>query len=247
LPLWCPIMGSHIQRLGVTRVVIGAIGMYLSIPVFMIVHAIVIQLFLRWAIYPFLGLGHLTTEKFLILDRYKVRGLSAIDKFHCLFCGWVSGICTFLDHIVDLISNTPRTITPFKRIILALVCMTYTLPALMIQTCFFFIYNYLIAAPLRLEKVYYGPLIKQYCFVEPYARKHRVWTRRFLTYQKISWRALGLALKQIESAWCPIKHFEKMGNVTFPDHHKLFFEPDKVDELRRFLCQHGTALERKLN
>ncbi len=247
LPLWCPIMGSHIHRLGIVRVCIGALGMYLSVPVFMIVHAVVIQGLMRWIIFPVLEFDGLTTRQFIILDRYRVSGLSVVDKFHCLFCGWVNGICTFLDHQVDRIAGTPLALGTSRRTILAVTCLAYTLPAVIIQTLFFFIYNYVIAAPLDLDKVYYGSLIRQYCMAKPYASSHPLWARRFLTYQKISWAALGLALRQIESAWCPIRHFETMENAVFPDHHQLFFEPHQVDQLRRFLGRHRTVLERKID
>lgn len=247
LPLWCPIMGSHIHRIGLLRVFVGAVGMYLSVPVFILVHAVVIQIVFRWIIFPVLGLGSLSTEQYIILDRYKVEGLSWIDKLHCLFCGWVNGICTFLDCRVDLISSCPIPLTRFKKAILTLVCLVYTVPAVMVQLLFFLVYNYLIAAPLELEKVYYGPLIHCYCFKNPYAQKHRPWARRFLVYQKISWQALGAALKQIESAWCPIKHFERMEKGIYPNHHRLFFEPHQVGALRRFLRRHKTVLDRKLD
>lgn len=219
--------------------------MYLSIPVFMLIHAITIQIMLRWIVYPLLRLDRLSTKKFIVMDRYKVNGLSFIDKFHCLFCGWANGMYTFLNNRVDFISQNPQSLGPIKTAIMGFFCVIYTPPALFIQFLQFFIYNHLIAAPLELEKVYYTPLINQYHTDSTYAIKHKTWPRRFLIYQKITWAALGLALRQIESAWCPIKHFEEMEDFVFPDHHKLFFEPHQIDELRDFLSTNGTVLDKK--
>jgi hypothetical protein len=244
LPLWCPILGSHIHRLGFLRVMVGAIGMYASIPVFILIHAVTIQLIMRLVVYPIFNLGTLNTKNFIILDRYKVEGLSAVDKFHCLFCGWANGIYTFLNDRTDRISETLPPLGRPQKVLLGCVCLSYILPSVIIQTLLFFIYNYLIASPLRLEKVYYGPLVRQYQRNSAYAEQYGPWGRRFLVYQKITWTALGLALRQIESAWCPIKHFEKMTNIVYPDHHRLFFEPHQIDELRRFLSEHGTVLAR---
>jgi hypothetical protein len=64
----------------------------------------------------------------------------------------------------------------------------------------------------------------------------------YLLYQKISWTALERALEQIESAWCPIKHFERMESVIYPPHHKLFFEPHQILQLHAHLLEHGTVL-----
>ncbi|MFH1356368.1 MAG: hypothetical protein ABII18_04460 [bacterium] len=245
LPLWCPIMGSHVRRLGFLRVFIGAVGMYLSIPVFMLVHTFVVTLALRYIIHPFLNMGDVQTQNFIIMDRYKVKGLSAVDTFNCLFCGWANGMCTLINRSVDRISENPQKINLFYQFIVATLCAIYTIPALVIQTIFFYIYNYLIATPLKLEKVYYEEIIQKYFVDSDYASVHGSWTKGFLRYQKVTWSALGQALRQIESAWCPIKHFERSEDVVYPDHHKLFFEPDQIDELRYFLRNHKTVLERK--
>lgn len=247
LPLWCPIMGTHLHRLGFLRVATGALGMYLSIPVFMLVHIFVIQLVLRLAVFPLLDLKYPGTRRFIILDRYKVKGLSVVDKFHCLFCGWVNGICLFLDNQTDFLSTHRSLPSVGKRGFFVLLGLIYTPAALSIQLVFFLIYNYLIAVPLELEKVYYTELILRYFRQTPYAAGHSPWTRRFLTYQKITWQGLSVALKQIESAWCPIRHFEKMNGVRYPDHHKLFFEPQQIDALRRHLALHGSVLSKENN
>lgn len=233
-------MGSHIYRLGFIRVLIGAIGIYLSIPVFLLIHAIVIQVLLKFVVHPFLNLGDLATHRFIVLDRYKVSGLSIIDRLHCLFCGWANGLNTLLNYTVDTISKGQIKICIFQKTILYLLCLLYLPSALIVQTCFFFIYNLLIAAPLSLEKVYYGSLIRTH--INSYARSFSGSARLFLVYQKISWAALGLALKQIESAWCPIRHFEKMEGVIYPDHHRHFFEPDQIEQLRTHLMEYGTVL-----
>ncbi len=245
LPLWFPIMGSHVRRLGFLRVLIGALGMYLSIPVFMLVHTFVIGLMVRWIVCPFLGLEDFSSRNYIIVDRYKVKGLSAIDKFNCLFCGWANGMCVLLNEFVDKISEQPQKLGLFYKTALFILCLVFTIPALVFQTAFYFIYNYIIAESLRLKKVYYKELIEEYFTENKYALKHAPLARGFIRYQKVTWMALSQALRQIESGWCPIKHFERMESVVYPAHHKLFFEPHQVDQLRHFLTQHTSVLERE--
>lgn len=246
LPLLFPIMGSHINRLGIFRVLVGAMGMYLSIPVFLVIHALIVSLALRWVIHPILRLESLDMQNYVILDRYKVSGLSFIDKTNCLFCGWANGLCTLMDKTIDHIAENPQRISLFYKTILTFLCVLFFFPSLLIQILFFYIYNCLIAAPLCLEKVYYGKLIQHYFFNDHFASKYAFWAKKFLCYQKITWTGLNMALMQIEAAWCPIKHFEKMEGVIYPDHHKLFFEPHQVDEMRQFLSLHHSVMERDI-
>lgn len=244
LPVWCPIMGNHIRRLGIIRVAIGAAGIYCAVPLFLVLHVVVVGLLVQRIIIPMTGMKRVDSKKYIILDRYRVEGLARIDKLHCLFCGWANGICTLLHDLTDAIARNPIKLTLFKRITVILCCVLFIPPALIIQVTFFFIYNYIIAAPLRLEKVYYGDLIKKYLGQTGYAVRHKPWARLFLGYQKIIWTGLGLALRYIESAWCPIRHFERSEGTVYPDHHQLFFEPHQIDQLREYLKDHPDVSKR---
>ncbi len=234
-------MGCHLQRLGIIRLLIGVVMMYLTIPVFLLIHGAVVVLMLKWMIFPLLGIVHIRTKNYIVIDRYKVQGLSGLDTFNCLFCGWVNGVCTFLNAAVDTISENPRQLGMVSKIFLFILLAIYTLNSLVIQTLLHISYNAFIALPHGLKTVSYLDVIREVRSDKGYARNHKSLAKQFIIYQKITWKALNYALEQIECAWCPIKHFETMESVVYPAHHKLFFEPDQVEELKEFLKEHGTV------
>jgi hypothetical protein len=54
-----------------------------------------------------------------------------------------------------------------------------------------------------------------------------------------------MALEQIESSWCPLKHFERREGIVYPDHHKKFFGPDEIEAMRQTLMNEGSVSYRK--
>jgi len=78
-----------------------------------------------------------------------------------------------------------------------------------------------------------------------FARSYHGVARLYLVYLKATWVSLGHSLEKIESAWCPIKHFERKEGVVYPKHHKIFFEPHQVRELHEYLSEYGTVLAKR--
>src|SRR5690606_5476254 len=101
LPLWFPIFGSHVRRLGLVRTALGAGPRSIGIPMFVALHVGTAAYALHFIVAPSLGLETIRARNYIILDRYKVRGLSAFDKFNCLFCGYANGLCTLLSARLD--------------------------------------------------------------------------------------------------------------------------------------------------
>lgn len=241
-PILLTIMKIHLKRLGIFRVVIGVMGMYLTIPVFLLVHGVVVTIILQRIVLPLLHVNHVFTKNFIILDRYRVKGLSTIDTLNCLFCGWANGICTFVNHVIDKIGRKPQDFTPFSKIITFTLILLYTLPGLIVQTFVYLLNNHVIAASLHYRKISYRKELKKILATRDFASSYSKPARLYLIYQKMTWVALESALEQIESAWCPIKHFERMDSAIYPPHHKLFFEPDQIHELHAYLIRYGTVL-----
>ena len=56
-------------------------------------------------------------------------------------------------------------------------------------------------------------------------------------------------IEQIESAWCPLRHYERREGIVYPAHHARFFGADTIDDLREarnYLYQNnGTVSTRK--
>ena len=49
------------------------------------------------------------------------------------------------------------------------------------------------------------------------------------------------ALEQTESAWCPLKHLEIREDAEYPDHHRHFFKPYEIEEMKQVLSERGTV------
>ena len=242
-PLFFPILDSHIKRLGSLRVLLGAIGMYLTIPIFMLIYVSVVAMIMRGVVFPILNIKSLKDKNHIILDRYKVKGLSLFDKFHCLFCGLANGLCTLLNDSSDILIKTKHKINLLQKTLLFIVAAIYTVPCLVLQTVLHYIFNYIIALPLGLKKASYRAATAEY--KKNHKDQPMSLGRFYLGYQKVTWMVLTQALSQIESSFCPIKHFEKMESVVYPNHHKIFFEPHQINELRQHLLDHGSVLKKK--
>ncbi len=243
-PILHTIMKVHIKRLGLGRVILGAFGMYVTIPVFFLIHGFVIHVLVMKILLPLCNEKNIEAKNFIILDRYKVSGLSRIDAINCMFCGWVNGLCTLFNHTLDELSKNAHDVTFVARLLIYLIILLYTLPGLVIQTIMHLWTNTMVAAPLRLEKISYRAITKEVLATYAIDSGYSQAARWYLSYQKITWTALERALEQVESAWCPIRHFERMESVVYPPHHKLFFEPEQIADLCVYLSEHGTVLSR---
>jgi len=78
-----------------------------------------------------------------------------------------------------------------------------------------------------------------------YASQFPTPIRITLCFYEAFTKSLESNLEQIESAFCPIKHIERVENVT-SDHHKNFFERDEINKMRKQLTKDGTVSNRKM-
>ena len=68
--------------------------------------------------------------------------------------------------------------------------------------------------------------------------------RFLIRVAKNSQLRFAMALEQIESAFCPLRHFEEREGIVYPDHHKRFFGPEQIEEMRQTLMTVGTVSEK---
>lgn len=241
LPLLFPIWGSHVKRIGLPRVLVGGGIMYATFPFFLLTHVSGTTYTLHLAIAPVLGLPEMKARNYLILDRYKVEGLPPADKFNCLFCGYANGTSTLLNARLDQLGEAEVHTSLMKKLASLSIALSYLPAAALTQSLAVdLIYNQVIAPALGMRKSRRDEAVAAVRDVD-YAGRHGALVKSLLRFEKTFALRLSAALEQIESAWCPIKHFERMEHVVYPPHHRHFFEPSQIAELRKTLLEKGSV------
>lgn len=239
-----PIVGSHIRRIGLLRVIAGGGSMYLSIPIQVLFHTTLAVAFYQWFVRPLFGIPRVLWRNHVLLDRRRIRGLSAIDKLNCEFCGYANGLTTMMNMELDHLSHFKGNLPLWKKVLVGLL----SVPALSIlATGEIFgmqvIYNILVSRPLGMHRVTMAEAAKVlakhgYGSQFPFLGKLLIQSAKNLFFR------FSMALEQIESAWCPLKYIEQREGFVHPEHHKKFFGPDELEKMRRVLSDIGTVSDR---
>ena len=245
LSLLFPITGSHIKRIGLARVVVGAGSMYLTVPIFISLHLGVLAWGTHGIIAPLLGLAKTPAKNYLVIDRHKIKGLPLVDKLNCVFCGYANGLCELWNVRLDQLGQLDVEVSAPKKAAIGTLA-ALALPASLVAQFVGvgLIYDNLIAKPIGLRtrsRSEVGALLDG----RDYAARCGRLARALLRHQKNLGIRLGSLLEQIESAFCPLKHLERRAEVVFPDHHDRFLDPDQLDEMRKILCTEGSVSEFK--
>ena len=239
-----PIVGSHVKRLGWIRTIAGGLPMYLCIPMLVTMHLTTILVLYQWLFRPLLGASRLRWRDYVVIDRQRIRALPAFDHFNCMFCGYANGICTMINKELDQFDAVDRTMGSGRQALL-LVLLVLTLPlVLFYELNVQIIYNLLVAPPLGMHRV----SIKQAGAVldaKGFASRYPAPSRFLIRSAKNTMLRFALSLEQIESSWCPLRHFEQREGIVYPEHHKKFFGPDEIEAMRQVLLTDGTVSDRK--
>ncbi len=242
------IVGSHLRRLGAVKATVGGGSMYFSIPLFLMLHLIFIEIILQRIITPLLGLPKLDTKNYIILDRHQIAGLSGFDKFNCLFCGYANGTSVLLNEKISQLMTYEKPSGLLDRLKMG---MTVLLIALFFP--FFLIlelsgvdilYGLLISRPLSMHRTTTKE-VKIQIEQQKFSTSQWGWASYLLKHQKIANIRLISALEQIESSWCPLQHNKNGSNIKYPHHHKNFFTGDQIEEMREKLLADGTVSDKK--
>ena len=105
------------------------------------------------------------------------------------------------------------------------------------------VYDYLISRPLGLHRLSCRQARAQ-LEQEP-GRQYGVIGRTLFLQERIYGVKLNNILEQIETAWCPFRHFDRRPQVTYPEHHKLFFDAHEIEKVKDVLQKEGTVSPRK--
>lgn len=243
ISLMFPIVGSQIKRLGWLRVIPGGLSMYLCIPFLVIFHFSTAVFFYQWLFRPLFGTQRVRWSDHVILDRHRIEGIPRFDRFNCLFCGYANGLCTMVNTEIDQISalRGPRGLLGTLGVALAaLIQLPFMIFA---ELSLQIIYNILVSRPLGMHRVSIAEA-RQVIKDDDYAGRMPTWLRTFVRAYKNTWLRFSMALEQIESSWCPLKHFERREGIVYPDHHRKFFGPDEIDAMRETLSTAGTVSSR---
>ena len=238
------IFGSHLERIGVFRTVAGAIPQYFIIPALIVIHVTLAVVLYQWLLRPLLGTKRVRWADHVIVDRHRIREMTWFDKFNCMFCGYANGLCTMINKELDQAAEMSAPVAMWKRPLLFMVCVA-ALPAyLFFEICFIVVYDVLVATALgyhRISMRQAWTVLKE----KPYAPVHGFLFRTWLRVMKSVMLRFSGCLDQIESSWCPLRHFETRAGVVYPDHHKNFFGPDELEKMREMLRTVGTVSDRK--
>lgn len=246
VPIIWNIFGSHAKRLGLTRVMFGGFSMYLSLPFFIITHATGLALVIQYGLTPLFRLKRRGLRDYIIIDRYKIAGLTTMDKINCAFCGYANGSIHFLNTwLDDLASAAPRLGLTQKLLAGALLSFYLPFLAVLQTVTLHVVYELLVAAPLGLASMTRIAAQRRLAEMRDYQAEEYSLFMVILRQQKLFSMRMAFALAQIESSWCPLKHLRRGPEVSFPDHHASFFEADQVDEMLSTLVEHGSALKRQ--
>jgi hypothetical protein len=252
LEIWLDkhIVGSHLRRLGPLRVTIGGGSMYLSLPLFLFAHLVFIELLLNRILTPLLGLQKLKTTNYIVLDRHRIKGLSRFDKINCVFCGYANGISVLLNEKICQIAERRKELGSFSssfNILLSIILAVF-LPFLVIVKFagMDIIYDILVSRPLYMHRTRTKDIKRKVLSTgSADIFNQNTLFDMLILHSKIIVIRLIEALEQIESSWCPIKHKKAGEDVRYPLHHRNFFEPDDLEEMRRTLYRNGTVSDKK--
>lgn len=238
-----PIFGSHVRRIGWTRTLSGGLSMYTCIPFLMVMHVTACVVLYQWFLRPLLGIPRVRWADHVIIDRHRIAGMSGFDRFNCMFCGYANGLCTMANREMDHLAVFQGELPAWKKALVALVALLMMPMGLVFELALQVIYNIMVSRPLGMHRT---SMAEANAVLEQagYGNQFSAPARWMLHSAKSPILRFSLALEQIESSWCPLKHFETRAGIEYPKHHDRFFGPHQIEEMRQVLKTVGTVSPR---
>ncbi len=223
---------SQIRTHGWARCLVGGGTMYLSIPAFVVLNLTVVVALFGWLLLPLFRLQPVGWADHVILDRGRIANLFWLDRFNCQFCGYANGLCTMLNVQLDRLAGASPAAGGLRwGIAAAAAVVTAPLWVAFDLYTVRFLYDLVISRCLRMHC--FSRAEGAALLAESNYAGHLPAPARFVLRQwKSSALALESLLEQIESAWCPLRHFETRAGVVYPRHHTHFFGADSIAGLK---------------
>jgi len=242
--LMSPIFSSHVKRIGWTRTLSGGLPMYTCIPLLVIMHVTTCVAGYQWLMRPLLNLPKVKWRNHVIIDRQRIDGMNWFDAFNCMFCGYANGLTVMANIEIDHLSRVDlKQISPGRKALFAALSLVFVPLLLVFELGLQIIYNILVSRPLGMHRVSLaeaGHLLKK----THYAEQFNAPAQQFVRAAKSLVLRFALALEQIESSWCPLKHLERREGIVYPGHHDKFFGPHEIEQMRHALLTKGTVSDR---
>lgn len=239
---------AQVRQHGWARCLVGGGTMYLSLPAFVALNLTIVVGLLQGVLAPIFGAPQVRWAQHVFLDRGRIENLHWVDRLNCQFCGYANGLCTMLNTQLDHLAAMPAGRGGW-RWVPAGVAAALMAPLWLAFDWYTirFLYGLIISRALRMRRFSYaeGAAVVG---AGDYAGQLPLPARTVLRVWKSSALALAMLLEQIESAWCPLRHFEAREGIVFPTHHDAFFGAAHVDELRlarKFLHANGGTVSRR--
>lgn len=240
------IFGAHVERIGWVRTLGGGLPMYLCIPLLILAHTTLAVMMYQWLMRPLAGLDRVKWSNHVFLDRNRVDGLTWFDKFNCDFCAYANGLTTMINLELDNMAHSQARLGVLHKTILLLFCWPIVLPFYVVGEILGIqmIYNLMVSRPLGMHRTSF---MQAWRMLQEEGYGRQLWgpLRLSLLLSKSIFLRFSLALEQIESSWCPLRHFETRNGVVFPKHHDRFFGADQLRDMYDVLRTEGTVSPRK--
>ena len=244
ISLFFPIFGSHVKRIGWVRTLSGALPMYLCIPGLMISHLTFTVLFYQWLVLPVFGTKRVLWTDYVIIDRQRIKALPFFDQLNCKFCGYANGLCCMMNQEYDNLAEYRKDVGMIRHFLLFFVLCLLIPFNLFMELSFQIIYNILVSRPLGMQRISIREA-SEILTKNGYATQFYPFEKMVIRMGKSTMFRFLMGLEQIESAWCPLKHFEEREGIVYPEHHQKFFGQNEIQEMRKVLMTEGTVSDRK--
>ncbi len=234
---------THVRRIGWLRTALGGGLMYVSVAEFIFLHLTTIIVLYRWLLAPFFRIPRFRIRDYIVLDRSKIEGMRAFDKFNCEFCGYANGTAKLWNMEVDALAEADLG---GGNLFLKMIAGLYTACLLVFLVCTFVFSKLLylvISAFLGFHRADTGAILRR-LRDSNYAGGHGFPLRGIIRFAKMYAESLASNLEQIESSWCPLKHLES-GTAVPSEHHENFYDRDKLSEAIERLARDGSVSPRK--
>jgi hypothetical protein len=234
---------AHVRRIGFFRTLFGGFLQYLSVLEFIFLHLTVIIVLYRWMLTPFFKVKKFRIADYVLFDRGKIDRMRRFDKLNCQFCAYANGTAKLWnDELDELAKADLGRGKPLRKVIAGLysICLGIFLVFSFIMSKILFV---IIALFLGMHIVKTGEIARE-LKTSNYAGVHGFALRGLLRLAKVYAASLAANLEQIESSWCPLTHIETETSVL-SEHHKNFYDWDRLDEAIEVLATEGTVSPRK--
>ncbi len=234
---------THVRRIGIIRTAFGGGLMYVSILEFIFLHLTTIVVLYNWILAPALKLKRYKIRNFIVLDRNRIDRMRMFDRINCLFCGYANGTAHLwniqLDELASASAKKGNIFAKFIGILYSMLLAVFLICNFIFSKLLFLV----ISAFLGLHWAKTSE-IRNKLNEENYAGNFPFLFKKLIRFAKIYAKSLATNLEQIESAWCPLTHM-KREEASYPEHHKNFYQWDKLDDVIEVLAKEGTVSERK--